>query len=169
MPGLGWSGVGNTYRRNVVRNGPHTAAEGGGNNTFIDCHCGIFIGGGRHHVVEGNHFIRTATPVHVDDRGLTWQKEDCTPPNGQFWKELDGLNFRKPPYASRYPELLHIDRPCVPVHNKIQHNTWCGSSKFADISAAQASSWNITLSGNLEKPDSCKKVTQSGNVPVVFV
>jgi len=225
MPALSWSGVGNTYRQNVIKDGPHTAAQGGGNdnvfdgntfdtlayevddtgawyagrswakrnntlvnnvfinvvnkvktylgapsvqavynddqlggntfynNTFIDCHCGIFIGGGRDHIVEGNHFIRTATPVHVDDRGLTWQKTYCEPPNGHFWQELNALHYTEPPYSSRYPELLTIakERPCVPVHNVIHKNIYCGSAKFADISQAQAVSWNITLADNVER------------------
>jgi len=169
MPALSWNGVGNTYRHNTLRNGPHTAAQGGGNdnifdgnyfdtltyevddtgawysgrtwakrnntlinnvfvnvtnkvktylgapsvqavynddqlsgnifrnNTFIDCHCGVFIGGGRHHVVEHNRFIRTETPVHVDARGLKWQKEYCEPPDGHFWVELNSLNYKQPP------------------------------------------------------------------------
>merc|ERR1712080_808050 len=35
-PGLAWSGVGNVYRHNTLRNGPHTAAQGGGNDNLFD-------------------------------------------------------------------------------------------------------------------------------------
>jgi len=71
MPGLGWSGVGNTYRRNVVRNGPHTAAEGGGNDNLFD----------------GNYFDTLA--YEVDDTGAwyagrSWAKRNNTLINNVF-------------------------------------------------------------------------------------
>lgn len=125
------------------------------NNTFSDCHDGLFIGGGRRHVVRGNRFIRVGTPFHLDDRGESWQKDYCSPPDGHFWTELNGLNYKSPPYSLRYPELLNIDRPCVPVHNVIEGNTWCGSSNFADVSATQAKGWGSTLSGNKEDAAMC--------------
>eukprot|EP00659_Diplonema_papillatum_P020766 gene20766-32002_t len=56
------------------------------NNTFVNCDKGAFIGGGRHHTVSGNRFLNVTTPVHIDDRGLTWQPDYCTPPNGSFWQ-----------------------------------------------------------------------------------
>jgi hypothetical protein len=144
---LSWGGVGNIYRNNTLRDGPHTAALGGGNdnvfegnlfemtnyetddggswysgrswahrnntlvnnvfkrvknlvpchlgapsvqavynddmlsgntfinNTFVDCQCGMFIGGGRHHTVKGNKFYNVTTPFHIDDRGLGWMQK----------------------------------------------------------------------------------------------
>ena len=47
------------------------------NNKFFNCHCGTFIGGGRRNLVQNNFYQTCSLAVHVDDRGLTWQKEDC--------------------------------------------------------------------------------------------
>eukprot|EP01062_Namystynia_karyoxenos_P027618 TRINITY_DN21140_c0_g1_i1.p1 TRINITY_DN21140_c0_g1~~TRINITY_DN21140_c0_g1_i1.p1 ORF type:complete len:644 (+),score=255.68 TRINITY_DN21140_c0_g1_i1:65-1933(+) len=230
MPALAWGGVGNTYRGNIIRNGPHTAAQGGGNdnvfdgntfdtlayevddtgawyagrswakrnntlinnvfknvknvvktylgspsvqavynddqlsdnsfinNTFIDCHVGLFLGGGRHHTATGNKFIRCGTPLHIDARGLTWQKDYCTPPGGHFFTELNSLDYTHPPYSTHYPELLNIttDSPCVPVHNRIADSLWCGSEKFHDFSDKDQSAWHVTLSNNVKQDSLCQ-------------
>eukprot|EP00756_Hemistasia_phaeocysticola_P063433 Hpha_TRINITY_DN6904_c0_g1::TRINITY_DN6904_c0_g1_i2::g.139618::m.139618 len=228
-PGLSWSGVGNVYRGNLIKDGPHTAAQGGGNdnwfegntidtiayevddsgawysgrswakrnntligntfrninnvvktylgspsvqaiynddelsgntflnNTFIDCHCGLFIGGGRHHVAKYNKFIRCGTPVHLDDRGLTWQKEYCEPPNGHFWVELKSLNYTNPPYSTRYPDVLTIasDHPCTPVRNVVSDNEYCGSKVFTDASKYNIGKWYSTFENNKENSALC--------------
>ena len=49
------------------------------NNKFINCHCGIVIGGGRKNVVHINQYENCNLCIHVDDRGLTWQKDFCSP------------------------------------------------------------------------------------------
>ena len=49
------------------------------NNTFKNCFVGTFIGGGRRNIVYNNHYYNCTTAVHEDDRGLTWQKSDCSP------------------------------------------------------------------------------------------
>jgi len=231
QPGLRWSGDGNVYRGNVVRDGPHNGAQGGGNdnlfdgnhfdtlayecddtgawysfkgwakrnntlvnnvfvnirnkvktfhgypgvqavynddqlsgntfrnNTFIDCYCGIFMSGGRSHVIEKNHFIRTATPVHLDNRGTRGKHRlDCMPPNGTFFQELKAFRYKEPPYSTRYPELVNVadDRPCYPVHNVITDNTYCGSDIFADFTSAEAAVWNTTLKNNVLRSADCK-------------
>ena len=49
-------------------------------NLFENCYVGSFIGGGRRNKVYSNKYINcTRSAVHVDDRGLTWQKADCSP------------------------------------------------------------------------------------------
>eukprot|EP01060_Flectonema_neradi_P038371 TRINITY_DN8014_c0_g1_i1.p1 TRINITY_DN8014_c0_g1~~TRINITY_DN8014_c0_g1_i1.p1 ORF type:complete len:605 (+),score=87.65 TRINITY_DN8014_c0_g1_i1:71-1885(+) len=120
------------------------------NNTFINCHVGVFIGGGRHHVVKYNNFINVTYPVHVDDRGLNWQAASCTPPNGDLWQGLRAVNYEYPPYSTHYPDLLNIDKPCYPIHNNISLNKWCGSQtkSFKDFTDAQAASWGVTLLNN---------------------
>ena len=32
----------------------------------------MFIGGGRQNTVQRNTFVNCSSPVHVDDRGLSW-------------------------------------------------------------------------------------------------
>ena len=41
----------------------------------------VFIGGGRDNLVEDNKFIDTATAIHLDARGKTWQKEMTNSPS----------------------------------------------------------------------------------------
>ena len=121
------------------------------NNTFTRCFKGIFIGGGRHHLVEGNTFINCSScSVHMDDRGQTWQTEYCTP-GGIFWQEMDALNYKSPPYSVAYPALENMDSPCTPVHNVIRNNKWCNpTSNFVDFTTKQSEQWNVTLEGNTE-------------------
>lgn len=49
------------------------------NNTFKNCYVGTFIGGGRRNNVYNNHYYNCTTAVHEDNRGLTWQKSECSP------------------------------------------------------------------------------------------
>ena len=47
------------------------------NNTFINCHAGSFIGGGRRNQVLNNTYYNCSLAVHVDNRGMTWQADEC--------------------------------------------------------------------------------------------
>jgi hypothetical protein len=89
---------------------------------------------------------------------------NCTAPPGPhggyqpacFKNELNSLHFMQPPYSTAYPELLTIfqDHPCVPVHNRIENNTYCHSQvkgPFIDATPAEITSWHSTFSGNTEK------------------
>ena len=49
------------------------------NNTFKNCYVGTFIGGGRRNNVYNNQYYNCTTAVHEDNRGLTWQKSECSP------------------------------------------------------------------------------------------
>ena len=42
----------------------------------------------------------------------------------QLFDEMDAVNYSKPPYSERYPELLTLydDEPAVPKYNKINRN-----------------------------------------------
>lgn len=114
----------------------------------------MFIGGGRNHTVTGNTFINSgAASIHIDDRGLTWQKSYCTPPDGTFWQEMKALHYTQPPYATEYPSMLNItnDYPCVPVNNVVQDNRWCGSAPFTDFDITTANTkWHNSISGNTQ-------------------
>ncbi|KAJ9444467.1 hypothetical protein DIPPA_21453 [Diplonema papillatum] len=74
--------------------------------------------------------------VHIDNRGETWQADFCTPPNGSFWQQLDAVNYTQPPHSTHFPDLLHVDRPCTPVHNVIVNNVYSGTvvKNFPDFS-----------------------------------
>lgn len=124
-------------------------------NEFYDCDTGVFIAGGRDHKVTGNRFVHVDLPVHIDDRG-SWQL-DCQPPDGKFWQQMNALNYQSPPYALEYPELLHIDRPCVPQYNVLANNIWCGGLNFTDFNTSIAELWNVTLLNNTEQPAACQQ------------
>ena len=47
------------------------------NNTFVDCHCGTFIGGGRRNEVYYNTYDNCGLDVYLDNRGMGWQKANC--------------------------------------------------------------------------------------------
>jgi hypothetical protein len=121
------------------------------NNTFIDCYAGVFIGGGRRHIVTQNDFQDCSTCVHVDDRGLTWQKDSCKP-GGSFEQQLQSVNYQQPPWSIRYPELINImkDHPCVPVYNDIENNTYTNSTKFFDVPDTSLKTWLDTQRNNTE-------------------
>ena len=123
------------------------------NNTFIDVDLGILMGGGRSHHVFNNTFIRCPTAVHLDDRGLTWQKQYCAP-GGIFDQELVAVNYTKPPFSTHYPQLPTVfsDNPCVPVHNVISDNRYCGPAgvKFLSVNVSQVEAWHSTAENNNE-------------------
>jgi hypothetical protein len=222
-PGLGWSGVGNTYTGNSVGFAPHNGWLGSGNNnvfdqslaqvlcfevtdsgawysgrswvhrnntvmrsafrsihvledpglgspsvqaiynddqlsantffnnTFEDCFTGLLLGGGRRHAVFGNVFRNVSTAIRLDNRGMTWQKSYCTPPNGTFLQELRAVNYQQPPFSTAYPDLVTIatDHPCVPVYNSIHDNCFSETATFLDVSAKQVSEWLDSVQNNV--------------------
>eukprot|EP00118_Oscarella_pearsei_P002836 m.11847 g.11847 ORF g.11847 m.11847 type:complete len:635 (+) comp23645_c0_seq2:250-2154(+) len=123
------------------------------NNTFVNCHCGSFIGGGRRNLVYNNSYHNCSLDVHMDNRGMTWQKADCQP-GGMFEQQLKSVNYQQPPWSTAYPELLDIfdDHPCVPVHNVVKDNVYCNQQgKFIDASDSQVKQWMDTVENNVEK------------------
>lgn len=119
------------------------------NNLFENCYVGSFIGGGRRNKVHTNKYIKcTRSAVHIDDRGLSWQKADCSS-GGMFEQQLKSVNYQNPPWSTHYPELTNIfeDHPCVPVYNEVTDNTYCGGT-FIDISPDQSKEWIDTVTNN---------------------
>ena len=47
QPGLSWGGVGNTYTKNEISNGPHSGILGGGMRTINNKHFSVLIKLGR--------------------------------------------------------------------------------------------------------------------------
>ena len=100
----------------------HTTSD----NTFIECDIAVFIGGGRRHVVRDNYFHNNLYAVHVDDRGLNWERAFADP-NGPLVHELQRLRYQQPPWSRHYPELVGIvhDRLGTPAYNRVFGNRWC--------------------------------------------
>eukprot|EP01006_Ploeotia_vitrea_P058130 TRINITY_DN68828_c0_g1_i1.p1 TRINITY_DN68828_c0_g1~~TRINITY_DN68828_c0_g1_i1.p1 ORF type:complete len:356 (+),score=48.16 TRINITY_DN68828_c0_g1_i1:53-1069(+) len=120
------------------------------NNTFINVQEAILVGGGRHNIVKNNYCQQCHTCVHLDNRGMNWQKTSCTPPNGVLWKGLDAVHYTKPPYSVAFPVLKSIptDHPCVPVQNTIESNLYCKCHQFGSYSAKQAKEWYSVSKNN---------------------
>jgi len=109
-------------------------------NVFVNVTRATMIGGGRDTKIVNNLFINCSPCVHLDARGLGWQK-DFT----QNWiKELEekgttgGVNVMEPPYSTTYPEVTKIltDHPGTPVGNVIKTNV-CLNSSFAGTKSGQ--------------------------------
>jgi len=93
-------------------------------NVFYNVATAILIGGGRDNIMTNNMFINCGRAFSIDARGLGWAKGV-----GVFaTKELIDLNYTKPPWSVRYPELLGIleDEPLAPKGNVMARNVCWG-------------------------------------------
>ena len=99
-------------------------------NVFCRAGRGAFIGGGRDNIVENNLFIDCHPSVHVDARGLTWMRPKIEQRLGtcDLVGKIKALNYRKPPYATRYPKLAAIldGDPKRPDGNRVLRNLSIG-------------------------------------------
>ena len=104
-------------------------------NIFYDVATGILIGGGRDNQMVNNMFINCRKAFSIDARGLGWAKGV-----GVFaTKELSELNYKEPPWSTRYPELLGIleDEPLAPKGNVLIRNIcWGGPWGWVQPQAA---------------------------------
>lgn len=99
-------------------------------NVFVRVDSAVFIGGGRDNVVEQNLFVSSSPAIHLDARGLTWQRELTQDPNGILRKRLSEVPFNKSPYRDRYPKLASIlaDDTGAPKYNLINGNIIVGGT-----------------------------------------
>jgi hypothetical protein len=126
------------------------------NNTFIDSHVGICIGGGRDNLLHGNSCPSTVTCVHVDNRGQNWEQTSCNvsvcgtklPTVGG----CDPLGLEKmmafPAWQAAFPELKGaLPDPCTPVGNVVTANTF-SAGQFIDQPRATTDAWKMTVHDN---------------------
>ena len=105
-------------------------------NVFYKVTSAAFIGGGRDCTVENNIFVDCKPALHVDARALNWAAYHAD----EWIKEanekgtLSGIAYNKPPYSTRYPQLITIlnDNPKAPVGNVIARNI-CVGGKWDDV------------------------------------
>jgi len=118
-------------------------------NVFVRVDSPVFIGGGRDNVVEQNMFISSSPAIHLDARGLTWQRELTQDPNGILRKRLSEVPFNKSPYRDRYPKLASIlaDDTGAPKYNLIHGNIFVAATPL-DLQAETAQ-W-VSADGLLE-------------------
>lgn len=102
-------------------------------NVFYKVTRAMFIGGGDDNLVDGNLFVDCVPAMHLDNRGMGWQKTATDDPKGTLRTRLTEVPYDRGPYL-KYPNLAKVldDDPGVPKRNTIVHNVSYGG-KWDDI------------------------------------
>jgi hypothetical protein len=101
-------------------------------NVFYQSGRSAFVGGGRDNTIDNNLFIECGPSVHVDARGIGWANycfdRDNPHFNSVMFDRMDSMNYSKPPFSEKYPELLTLyeDDPAIPKGNQIINNVSVG-------------------------------------------
>ena len=97
----------------------------------------LFVGGGCDNVVENNIFIDCKPAMHVDARGLGWQKKTTDDPKWTLRAQLAAMPIESELWRRRYPNLAGIldDDPGTPKRNRIERNI-CVGGQWDDIDKA---------------------------------
>jgi len=140
------------------------------NNTIFDSDTGILLGGGRDNRVVGNRFVRTALPLMLDDRGLSWMKGSCRP-GGKFEEELKGYHYDRPPWSIRYPALNRTfdDRPCYPTRNVVEDFAFCGVEegkswiRTPGTKMEELVLWDNSFEGIVQDDSMCRNASSSSS------
>ncbi len=116
-----------TFRGNVIRHNfiHHTGGVGMGSmgiymddcvsgtqiygNVLWKLHRAVFLGGGRDFKVENNIFVDCDPAVELDGRGLSKSAVWHDMVYQTMKKRLEDVNWREPPYRTRYPELADLE------------------------------------------------------------
>lgn len=82
-----------------------------------------FIGGGQDNTYTNNIFIDQKYASHIDDRLTSWAKA-VLEPGGLFRQRLALVNYQRPPYSTRYPQLVGYfeNEPAMPKRNVFTNN-----------------------------------------------
>jgi hypothetical protein len=143
--GMDWTARGTVIRHNVLQDirGPGLHGSRGiylddqasgitvQGNVFVRVDQAVFLGGGKDNLVDGNLFVASAPAIHLDDRGLTWQRNQALAPDGVLRRRLEEVPWRGPAYA-RYPglsALLERD-PGLPSGNVARRNAVMDGESF---------------------------------------
>ena len=97
-------------------------------NLFESVTNAVFIGGGVDNTVTNNVFIDCWTAVHLDNRGMGWQKGMVQDTSWTFHQGLRAVPYRSEVWARRYPTLPGIldDMLGVPQRNLFRGNVSAG-------------------------------------------
>lgn len=89
---------------------------------------GVDVGGGRDNVIKNNIFIDCKKPNSLDARGTSWSKKYFDGTDTTLTDRLREVNYREPPYSTRYPELLTLydKNPALPEGNAFVNNISVG-------------------------------------------
>lgn len=93
-------------------------------NIFYDLEHGFFTNSGRHIIIENNIFVKCYPSVKID----VYRAPANFLPGGpwRLVEKLQEVNYRNPPYNTRYPWLPKIlsegDDPAIPYENVVVRN-----------------------------------------------
>jgi parallel beta-helix repeat protein len=123
-------------------------------NIFADTQMGILIGGGRDNKVKSNIFIKSKVSVFIDARVLGWAKDQAA--RGGLWQIvelLEAINYKRPPYSTRYPKLVNIlEEYGVPKGNEITDNLIFGDKGWLRL-FDNLTDKTIKVTGNILEKD----------------
>lgn len=120
-------------------------------NVFYKSGRSAMIGGGRDNTVENNIFVECAPSVHLDARGLNWASYYFNGAYPELFEHLKEMKYQEPPYSTRYPELLTLDKgnPAFPMNNRIIRNVSYGG-RWIDFYDSNAFDFSVvTMRDNL--------------------
>jgi len=136
-------------------------------NVFEHVPYAIFIAGTRDAKIHDNVFIDCPGAFRHDARGKNWQKPHIDGRVAEFKRTgaQHGIDFRKPPYSTKYPELLTIMDTDVyaPLGNEFTRNIfWVGEQhplidhvqkKWAPFAGEKGDTWYIGGAARSAKND----------------
>lgn len=123
-----------------------------GNVFYRLAHGVIRLGGGRDCRIENNVFVDAGWAVHIDNRGMGWQKKQSR--TGTLWRRLQAVDYKHPPWSIRYPELVALltDRFGEPVDNVVQRNIFVQRETLYSFSRVPADRFTCDFN-LLRRPD----------------
>ncbi|RMD78024.1 MAG: right-handed parallel beta-helix repeat-containing protein, partial [Lentisphaerae bacterium] len=106
------------------------------NNLFWRCSRAVFLGGGCDHEVVRNIFLDCWRAVHLDNRGISWQKKATLNPNDTLQKRLRAMPYQSAKWRQHFPNLVNIlhDDLGTPKRNRIEFNLSAGCETWDEIS-----------------------------------
>jgi hypothetical protein len=68
----------------------------------------VWLGGGRDHIIRDNIFVGCARGIQFDARGMNRHAVWSNMVNTTMRQRLEDVDWRRPPYAARFPELAPL-------------------------------------------------------------
>jgi len=143
-------------------------------NIFYNTGRGVKIGGGRDNTVEGNVFIDTYPSIRVDSRGQGWAKYFVDGRNKTLFERMDAMNYTKPPFSEKYPELvkLYRDEPEMAKNNHILNNIsssdkWLNLLNGLDLSIVNVHDNIVFQKGNSYKNEKDIVLSESDFISIL--
>ena len=151
--GMDWTARGTTIRHNFLQDirgpgrhgsrGIYLDDQASGinilGNVFLRVDRPIFLGGGRDNLIDGNFFVQSSPAIHLDDRGLTWQRPLTADSSGLLWRRFNEVPVRSQAWR-RYEGLADLPQqePGKPSGNVARRNAAIDGTPFEFQGAAAA-------------------------------